>query len=146
MKKLCVVLLFLAVAYDCSATTPGVLMERFSSRPVVLSSCNAGRVNVYLALVLDDGASSPSGGHSLLVLDPAGNGIVAWQEFNLASDELEILESSGGIALTDLLSGWRDFLLKQPLSLSCGVEWLDLPVHEKCPASSDNPWTESGVN
>ncbi len=111
------------------------LEEVLKSRPLAFSSCSIGRADVHLILMLGTDSDRQ---HAVVVVEDGE--ITAWLRFEFSKDETEWVESSSGIAMADLLSGWRDFLLDKPLKYRVGFSGVKRPYEFACPESEDSPW------
>ncbi len=113
------------------------LGELLKSRHLAFSSCSIGRADVHLVLMLDTDSDRQ---HAVVVVDENDGTIMAWQRFELSENGAEFLESSSGIAMADLLSGWRDFLLDKPLQYRIGFSGVNRPYGFACPENAESPW------
>lgn len=140
MRPLAAVALLMISGCGVAHSSGSTLVENFGTRPIAVAGCATGKVRVFLALELGVGTLDATREHSVLVLNGHGDEIAAWQTFRFVQDGVEVSESSGGLALDDVLSSWRQFLLSQPLRFARGVEWAKSFPERQCPAHEDNPW------
>ena len=140
MRSLAAVVLLIVLGCGVARSSGSTLVESFGSRPLAVAGCVTGGVRVFLTLELSAGAPGSSGKHAVLVLQGPGNEAVAWQTFRFAQGGVEVSETSGGLALDDVLSSWRKFLLSRPLRFFRGVEWIRSLPDQQCPAQEDSPW------
>lgn len=110
------------------------LEEVLKSRPLAFSSCSIGKADVHLILMLDTDPDR----HAVVVM--VEGEITAWLRFDFSESGIEWLESSSGIAMADLLSGWGDFLLDKPLKYRVGFSGVKRPFEFACPESENSPW------
>lgn len=140
MRSLAAAVFLVIFGCGVARSSGSTLVGNFGSRPLAAAGCVTGGVRVFLTLELSAGAPGSSGEHAVLVLQGSGDEVVAWQTFRFVQGGVEVSEMSGGLALDDVLSSWRQFLLSRPLRFSRGVEWIKSLPDQQCPAQEDSPW------
>lgn len=140
MRLLAVAALLATPGCAVARAPESTLVENFGSRPLVVAGCFIGTARVFVTLDLNGGLPGQPGDHAILVLEGRDNEIAAWQIFRFVQGGVEVSETSGGLVLDGVLSGWREFLLSRPLHVSRGVEWVRSSPDQRCPAHEDSPW------